>query len=51
MQRQVWEQLRDYNRIDFHPDDRDTTELVVRWRRELFGDDGVLNDKLTAAAA
>ena len=26
----LWHQLRDYNRPDFHPDDRDTTELVER---------------------
>jgi hypothetical protein len=38
--------LRDYNRSDFHPDDRDTGELVVRWRAELFGEHGRLNDKL-----
>ena len=51
MQRELWEQLRDYNRTDFHPDDRDTSELVTRWRTELFGDAGTLNDKLTSAAA
>ncbi len=50
-QRAVWDQLRDYNRPDFHPDDRDTTELVERWRAELFGDTGTLNDKLANAAA
>ena len=42
----VWRQLRDYNRPDFHPDDRDTTELVEQWRTTLFGADGTLNDKL-----
>jgi uncharacterized protein len=46
MSRAVWNQLRDYNRSDFHPDDRDTTELVERWRTELFGEQGRLNDKL-----
>jgi predicted metal-dependent hydrolase len=51
MRRELWGQLRDYNRPDFHPDDRDTTELVERWRRELFGEDGTLNDKLAASAA
>lgn len=34
--------LRDYDRRDFHPDDRDTDELVARWREELFGDEGRL---------
>jgi predicted metal-dependent hydrolase len=51
MRREVWVQLRDYNRPDFHPDDRDTTELVERWRRELFGENGTLNDKLATHAA
>jgi predicted metal-dependent hydrolase len=45
--REVWDQLRDYDRPDFHPDDRDTTELVERWREELFGPSGSMNDKLT----
>jgi predicted metal-dependent hydrolase len=51
MQRHVWRQLRDYDRPDFHPDDHDTTELVARWRAELFGADGTLNDKLATGAA
>jgi predicted metal-dependent hydrolase len=48
--RKVWDQLKDYNRPDFHPDDRDTNELVERWRLELFGDQGTLNDKLVRNA-
>jgi predicted metal-dependent hydrolase len=48
--REIWDQLKDYNRPDFHPDDRDTTELVERWRAELFGDQGSLNDKLVRTA-
>ena len=51
MQRELWDQLRDYNRPDFHPDDRDTTALVTEWRATLFGEDGSLNDKLATAAA
>ncbi|MBA2279839.1 MAG: metal-dependent hydrolase [Actinomycetota bacterium] len=51
VRRELWEQLRDYNRPDFHPDDRDTTELVEQWRAELFGDQGTLNAKLVTAAA
>ena len=46
MRRELWDQLRDYNRPDFHPDDSDTTELVEHWRTELFGEHGTLNDKL-----
>jgi predicted metal-dependent hydrolase len=47
----LWAQLKDYNRADFHPDDRDTTGLVETWRAELFGEHGTLNDKLMGAAA
>jgi uncharacterized protein len=49
--KRLWRTLREYNRPDFHPDDRDTTELVARWRAELFGDEGRLNDLLVSAAA
>jgi predicted metal-dependent hydrolase len=51
MDKKVWDQLRDYNRKDFHPDDSDTNELVERWRTQLFGEQGTLNDKLMGAAA
>ncbi|MDQ6837268.1 MAG: metal-dependent hydrolase [Actinomycetota bacterium] len=49
MSQALWAQLRDYNRPDFHPDDRDTTELVERWRNVLFGEHGSLNDKLAGS--
>jgi predicted metal-dependent hydrolase len=49
--REVWRQLKDYNRVDFHPDDSDTTDLVVRWEAELFGEHGTLNDKLSSRAS
>jgi len=48
--RELWHQLRDYDRADFHPEDRVTTELVERWREELFGSAGRLNEKLVAAS-
>ncbi len=51
IQRRVWDQLRDYDRRDFHPDDSDTTALVEQWRAELFGEHGTLNDKLMTRAA
>jgi predicted metal-dependent hydrolase len=35
-------QLFEYNRRGFHPNHRDTTELISHWRSELFGDDGRL---------
>src|SRR3954471_22090852 len=34
--RALWEQLKDYDRPDFHPDDRDTNALMETWRTELF---------------
>src|SRR3954467_11415647 len=46
MRRELWDQLCDYDRPDFHPDDRDTTQLVEQWRETLFGAQGTLNDKL-----
>lgn len=44
--RDVWHRLMDYNRPDFHPDDHDATQLLERWRAELFGDQGELTDML-----
>jgi len=49
--RQLWDQLREYDRPGFHPNDRDTTALVDYWRTELFGEDGVLKDQLAGSAA
>jgi predicted metal-dependent hydrolase len=51
LSREIWEQLKDYNRPDFHPDDRDTNELVERYRTELFGSAGTLNELLAAKSA
>jgi len=51
MDKALWRQLKDYDRPDFHPDDRDTTELVARWRTELFGEQGSLTDLLVTSAA
>lgn len=44
--RAVVRRIADYNRVGFHPDDNDNTELVEHWRAELFGTDGVLADHL-----
>ena len=49
--RALWDRLHDYCRHDFHPDDHDATELVARWRGELFGETGTLNDKLANAGS
>ncbi len=51
LQRAIWEQLCEYDRPGFHPDDRDTNQLVEQWRTELFGADGSLNDRLATSAA
>jgi predicted metal-dependent hydrolase len=36
--RQVWNELRDYNRVGFHPNDHDTTAIVAHWQAELFAE-------------
>ena len=46
LSRSVIRNLRAYNRVGFHPDDMDATELLERWRTELFGTDGTLADHL-----
>lgn len=42
----IYRHLRAYSRRGFHPDDRDTTALVARWRAQLFGAGGSLTAKL-----
>jgi predicted metal-dependent hydrolase len=51
MSRDIWEQLKEYEQPNFHPDDRDCTALVEQWRTELFGEQGTLNDKLIGSSA
>jgi predicted metal-dependent hydrolase len=46
LSRHVVRRIRDYNRVGFHPDDFDATEIVEAWRAELFGEQGVLADHL-----
>jgi predicted metal-dependent hydrolase len=41
-------QLFQYHRRGFHPNDRDTTELIAEWRAKLFGSDGKLTDLLAS---
>ena len=48
LQPELWGQLKDYDRPDFHPDDSDTTELVEQWRAELFGENGSLEHLLVS---
>ncbi|WP_030174193.1 metal-dependent hydrolase [Spirillospora albida] len=49
LSRELRARIRDYQREGFHPDDYDATELLARWRAELFGPDGTLNDRLASA--
>ena len=51
VRREVWRDLRAYNRPGFHPDQRDASALVERWRRELFGPEGTLNARRLTAPA
>ncbi|HEX2312621.1 MAG TPA: metal-dependent hydrolase [Thermomonospora sp.] len=44
--REVIRNLRAYNRPGFHPDDVDSTEILDRWRAELFGPEGALTGHL-----
>lgn len=50
MSRELWDRLREYDRPGFHPDDRNTDDLVDAWREQLFGASGDMNDKLAIAA-
>lgn len=49
--REVRHRIRDYNRKGFHPEDNDNTEIVERWRAELFGSDGRLVERLKTTEA
>jgi len=49
--RELWRQLKDYDRPGFHPLDHDNTALVEEWRARLFGEQGMMADKLARPAA
>jgi predicted metal-dependent hydrolase len=49
--KETWDLLKDFERPDFHPDDRDSTALLEEWREKLFGTDGTLNDRLVGVAS
>jgi predicted metal-dependent hydrolase len=38
--------IKDYNRVGFHPNDHDNTELLEHWTKELFGEQGRLAGNL-----
>ena len=41
-------QLFEYHRRGFHPNDRDTTEMIAEWREKFFGPEGELVEVLAA---
>jgi predicted metal-dependent hydrolase len=51
LSKDVRRRIADYNRVGFHPDDNDNTELLAFWTNELFGPGGRLEDKLKGKAA
>lgn len=44
----VVRQLFQYHRRGFHPNDRDTSDLIAEWRTTLFGQEGTLRSKLAS---
>jgi predicted metal-dependent hydrolase len=46
LQADVRRRITEYRRAGFHPDDHDATQLLDRWREELFGEQGSLTDHL-----
>ena len=46
--KQAVRQLLQYTTSNFHPNDRDTTELIAQWRASLFGSDGQLTELLAS---
>ncbi len=41
--------LAQYNKRGFHPNDRDTTQMIAEWREKLFGREGQLRELLPAS--
>ena len=46
--RRLLSRLGDYLHEGFHPDDTDTTAMIARWRAELFGAEGTVEDRLAS---
>lgn len=49
--KEMWEAIKDFERPDFHPNDRNTDALLAEWRERLFGEQGAMNDRLVGATA
>lgn len=50
-QKDTWDAIKDFERPDFHPDQRNTDAMLDEWSERLFGPAGELNDKLVTSAA
>jgi predicted metal-dependent hydrolase len=46
LSRSMRQRIAAYNKVGFHPDDNDNSELLESWTAELFGSDGRLADHL-----
>jgi predicted metal-dependent hydrolase len=46
LSKEVRQRIRAYNKVGFHPDDLDNSELLAYWTEELFGAEGQLAGKL-----
>ena len=46
--RRFFSRLGDYLHEGFHPDDTDTTKMIARWRADLFGDQGAIENRLAS---
>lgn len=45
------DEIRSWNRHGFHPDERDDTDLLERWRADAFGPDSIVERRSRRAAA
>jgi predicted metal-dependent hydrolase len=51
LSKEVRHRILDYNRVGFHPNDNDNSELLEFWTKELFGPGGRLEGNLKGVAA
>jgi predicted metal-dependent hydrolase len=49
--KRTWRELKEFERPDFHPSERDTAAMLEEWRERLFGGEGALNGHLVSAAS
>ncbi len=51
LSKEMRRRISSYKRHGFHPDDRDTSELLECWTERLFGEKGQLSDRLKGPSA